>query len=281
MRGLLKSLEPDILAVARRERALLEKYLAQEGCLDAETLALVDVGWQGTLQKALSETLSKAGARMHARTPRLCGYYFGTSPKITQIGPHAGTAEGWFVNAGEPAQRYHVTQTQWAILELLFTAPHGSVLGYAERDGVVEAVLQSGDDGELPLYEQAAAAIQEAALDFVDRYVAAFGGLKPLPIAAEAAAPRLERLVFSPTLAQAAAVGDLFHVDGFGATRTGQHIAKPPNLLHALRSPTTAVKGFKQASWRRGFLVRLFGDPRVASIVISAIRSARPDFKSE
>jgi hypothetical protein len=94
----------------------------------------------------------------------------------------------------------------------------------------------------------------------------------PVQIGAKDVAPRVERLALAPSLAEARCIGDLFHVDGFGATRTGQFIAQPPR--------SGRVQAFRHASWRRGYLVRTFGGPLPAAAAIAAIRLIRPGFKS-
>ena len=272
---LLQDLAPAILLRAARERVQLIAYLRQECCFDTPSLGFVDVGWQGSLQKAAAQLFALQGHAM-----RLHGLYFGTNPNIRAIGEAAGAATGWFVDAGTPADRYHLTRTQWAVLELLFTALHGSVLGYeTSGTGHVEAVLDEGPAGEIPDYERAAGAIQAAALSWVDRYIAAFGGVPPARIDAALVAPRLERLVLAPTLAEACAIGDLFHVDGLGATRTGQHIARPPQGGW-MKWPAPLVQGYRRASWRRGYLVRACGGTHFANAAIGAITLLRPGFKS-
>jgi hypothetical protein len=272
LRRVLASVASDIVAAAQRERALLAEYLAQEGCLSAGSLAFVDIGWQGSLQKAAAKLFARL-----AHPIRLEGLYFGTNDTVVAEGGPAGDMSGWFVESGQPAARYHLTRTQWAVLELLFTAEHGSVIGYRRgAAGKVEAVLDESPSAALPDYERAAGALQAAALEFVDRYIAAFGGLNPAPVSAADVAPLLERLALRPTLAEARAIGDLFHVDGFGATRTGQFIARPGSL----RDPRRAMRDFRQASWRRGYLVRVFGGRRAALAAIAAIELARPGFKS-
>jgi hypothetical protein len=274
LRGLLQSLEPHIVQAAAREHALLAAYVAQEGCLNVSRLALVDIGWQGSLQQAAGRLLAKLGAPVS-----LQGLYFGTYPGITRLASQAGTASGWFVDAGAPQERYDLTRTQWAVLELMFTAGHGSVIGYARNGARIDAVLDTSPTGEIPDYEQAALHIQQAALAMIGRYIAAFGGLAPIPVTPALVAPRLRRLALAPTLQEARSIGDLFHIDGLGATRTGQYIARPA-LTFWPPAPRRLLRDYRGASWRRGYLVHALGGPRVALAAIGAIRLFRRDFKS-
>lgn len=56
-------------------------YLKQEGILDGRTLALVDIGWKGSLQYALSKILAKTGNRP---AKGIAGFYFGLDQKTLQ-----------------------------------------------------------------------------------------------------------------------------------------------------------------------------------------------------
>lgn len=66
-----------IRPVGARHRRLLEAYLQQIGFFSADSVALVDIGWNGTVQKFLKQTF---GAR--ADFPTAYGYYFAFVPKL-------------------------------------------------------------------------------------------------------------------------------------------------------------------------------------------------------
>jgi hypothetical protein len=67
LRGLLRALTNDVLDQAARERALLVDYLNQEAALAPGQMALVDVGWQGSLQKALGRLIAQLGRNVRMR----------------------------------------------------------------------------------------------------------------------------------------------------------------------------------------------------------------------
>lgn len=272
---LLTMLSPDILARANAEREITHEYLLQTGLDTVEPVAIVDIGWQGSLQKAIAQLLQSGHGR-----PSLVGLYFGTVSAIRSLPPNAGSAVGWFVDADEPRGRATLVQAQWAVLELLFTANQGTVLSYQRQpSGAVIARLEDTRESHTEAYAQAATQIQDAAMTVIEHYVRAFGGVKPLDIQPSDAQAGLERLCLHPTAEEARIVGDLFHIDGLGGTRSGQYIARPPKGFARLQ-PARVVAGFRQASWRRGYLVRMTGHPRNAAALIKAIQFFRPGFKS-
>ncbi|HMT94638.1 HAD family hydrolase [uncultured Thiothrix sp.] len=66
-----------IRPIGAQHRALLEKYLEQEGFFQHQHLALVDIGWNGTVQKFLKQAFGH-----RADFPIVNGYYFAFVPKM-------------------------------------------------------------------------------------------------------------------------------------------------------------------------------------------------------
>ena len=260
LQRLFHALEPQVLAVAKRERSLLVRYLEQEGCFESDKFALCDIGWNGSMQRALASILKSVRP-----AAQISGYYVGTHKYIQRLAAcSAGDAVGWLIDSDAPENRRRVLQSGLAVVELLFTANHGSVLNYSEQNGKAVPVLARL--GITVDYVRAAEAVQEAALVFVDRYLKAFGGLTPLPLHTDDIFAPLARLIDCPTLAEAKAIGDLVQVDGLGTgtAHFGQPIAQPPSFWQALTKPSTIMKKFLQAPWRLAFLARLIGSPRLA-----------------
>ena len=249
LRALFLALEPLVLEHASRERALLLRYLAQEGFSAGQRLALCDVGWNGKSQRALAKVLAAQGALAH-----LDGYYVGTSEAMRRLGAMGGTASGWLVDDGRPVFGIDVSNLSWVLMELLFSAPHASVIRYTETEGRIAPVYRAQQaDAD---FQAAVAEIQAGALLFVDAYKRAFGGLPPLAVDQAEAARELGRLVATPTLAEAEALGDVTMIEGLGDTRTGYKIAAPPTGRAGLH-PGALAAGYRKAMWRRGFAVRV------------------------
>jgi FMN phosphatase YigB (HAD superfamily) len=264
LRRLLQDLEPEILGIARQERDLLLRYLQQEGCLDTGKLALCDIGWRGSLQRSLT-----AVAKEKHPDTEVVGYYFATYGPGHQAN-FGGPAYGWVIDGDLPESRRRILQSGITIVEFLFTARHGTVLHYADKQGAVEAALAPvGVNAE---YADAADQVQREALRFVDRYIRAFSGLQPPALGLDDAFPLLARLIDRPTLAEAKAIGDLVLADGLGTFRFGQPIAQPPSFWQMLARPASIRDKFVQAPWRLGLLVRLLRSPELASAAMALRR---------
>ncbi|MEZ5534906.1 MAG: haloacid dehalogenase [Thiolinea sp.] len=66
-----------IRPIGRKHRDLLEAYLEQVGFLGREKVGLVDIGWNGTVQKFLKQAFGH-----RADFPEVRGYYFAFVPKM-------------------------------------------------------------------------------------------------------------------------------------------------------------------------------------------------------
>ena len=120
-----------ILSNADKAREVALSYFRQEGLLDDESWALVDVGWTLRAQAALKKILASAGQSHTA------GYYLGLS-RLRYSSPDYGRATGWLLEEAEaeaPDQGATSLFQNKGLIDQLFTmADHGSTRGY-RRDG--------------------------------------------------------------------------------------------------------------------------------------------------
>lgn len=106
-------------AAAVRQNVL--GYFRQEGLFDLDHVALVDVGWKGTLQDAIYRIMSSESG-----CPRLTEYYFGTSAYSQDTSPLNRKIPFFLFPSGKPGYG--------PLVELLLLADHGMTLSY-ECDG--------------------------------------------------------------------------------------------------------------------------------------------------
>jgi len=268
IQDLFKLLESVVLARSASERPLLLEYLDDVGCLRATSTALFDIGWGGTLQYALASVLRSAGA-----TTKLCGYYLSTDERVARLVPHAGSALAWFANAGKPLGMHRLVQPAYWLLEVIFSAQHGTVLGYRRNaTGVVEAVLHDYDAASANA--RVARSVQSAAYQFAERWIAIFDGIGP-SIPMELAFAKYRRFVERPTHAEARFFGDLIHVGGLGDTRESQRIAAPPPLRKAIASPKYFLTEYRDTKWPIAFLQRVFRSNKAARAFLTVRASWR------
>jgi len=128
-----------IVEVAHGKRSLVLKYLRQEGLAgNEETVGFVDVSGSGKTQAAVERIL--AGEK---RSARLAGMYF---TLLDSFVPTRGTVETFFADARLPTLRLDIARRANTLLEILFTADHNSVSGYAARNdpaGVVPTFVRA------------------------------------------------------------------------------------------------------------------------------------------
>ncbi|HEY5704452.1 MAG TPA: hypothetical protein VIS96_02645 [Terrimicrobiaceae bacterium] len=138
---------------ARAKRAVLVGYLRQEGLLDGEPWALVDLGWNGRLQASLGEVLrSVGGAAPH-------GFYFALDSRPRS--ESAGTFEAYMFDQDSMKHRAALSEVNiYTVMEIACSADHGTVDGFAQTPCGYKPVLRSernqlAIDWGLPLMQQA------------------------------------------------------------------------------------------------------------------------------
>ena len=231
--AIFEVLQEDILRKSREQYDLLESYLnsiRMEGAV-----AIVDIGWIGSMQYALEEF-----ARLSGRDLDVHGFYVGMNPE----NPVTGAAEGWLYNKGDLALRKSLL-CFFGGLEKLFQSQEGSTDGYIWKDGTAVPVLASYEyEGDAPVLS-AISDWQQGALDFVK------GVLKD-PAAVETAALRdwampLVEFGKSPTLRGVKLFSFFYNVDG-----TKQYfVAQKPVFKYR---PKELAHDLSNSVWKTGFM---------------------------
>jgi FMN phosphatase YigB (HAD superfamily) len=125
-----------------RTRALLLRYLQQEGVLDEVPFALVDMGWNGNLQRSLSRALQVAG---QATAARLTGLYFGLYH--TTIVPEGQTMLDYWSQL--PEAGHGLMPQTVSMFEMMTAADHGSTIRYEAAGEVVAPCLTAEQNVEV------------------------------------------------------------------------------------------------------------------------------------
>jgi len=194
------------------ERELLLAYLDQQGVLAGGRIALVDIGWNGTIQKSLVAALALEG-----RTQHMHGYYLGTLPPAhVELGN--STVTGFLFQGGVPAKRANPVLGALQIVELICTTLRGSLRCFTRQNGTIIPVHGS-------LTHDATRRLHLDALrDGVRQYAKDFSSLRESvavhDLSPDAAGRALVRTLTSPTAEEASCIGDIEHDDGLGTART-------------------------------------------------------------
>ena len=211
------SANPDLRAPAiARARLLRERVIAYvERMLPAgeRRLVLVDLGWGGSIQKALQDALAHEGSDIHT-----IGLYLVTDERATHRLIDGIDMSGYLASQGVPSIAMRAIMRSPEILEQVCMPDVGSQL---DLDSDLEPVLDQAVDAER-VQSAERAAVQKGIRAF-QREWARYASLEPgFPKLAGAGArpvllAQLARATASPTAAEAAAFGRWVHDENFGS----------------------------------------------------------------
>lgn len=197
-------------------------------------IAVVDIGWNGSMQRALSRILETAQIDVE-----IVGYYFGVNPESSYVAANPGAYHGYLFDHRSKLQNYIKEECFRNMFETLFLARHGSV-------------REIHDGGEIELYEYEYEGIedvinrlQRSSITFVKDYTQS---VSPSMVEAEHEVyyEAIFRLGLTPTKTEAKFFGEMafFDVDL-------EYLAKVEgnNVLDELR----------RSKWKTGYMVNLTG----------------------
>ncbi|MDR2259829.1 MAG: glycosyltransferase [Azoarcus sp.] len=202
--------------IGEEARALLHDYFAGLGFFGHARVAMVDIGWNGTIQRFMTSTFGGAES-----CPHIDGYYFALMDGMHAAALAQGAIEGLMLDRrrGEPQERAACDFEE--LFEQGARASHATTIGYRRgADGAVEPVLKSDDapDRQAEIHcNPLIAAMQEGVLLCLEHFHAAqrltgfgFDALKPYALAL------IERAVVYPSPREVAELGRLAHTEDFG-----------------------------------------------------------------
>ncbi len=235
-----------LIARGNREREALAAFLKEQGVLDHSRVALVDLGWTGTIHKCLHVLLNRI-----APATRLTGYYIATFPDADHTIFPDLERRCYLAHGGEPLHIFAKIQSFLNLFETVYTSTAGSTLYFESKissePGEAVAVRQAADKS----IEQCndLMAIHAGALAFAQdlRRIAAPFDLPLLP--PELASEEFFRVIERPTAKEARLLGGLAHCDNLGSSST--------HLSASLRpggDPAELLEDFHKANWKQGVL---------------------------
>jgi predicted HAD superfamily hydrolase len=239
---MLKILETKYSKIVERsqnEYELLKKYLAQNEF--AGKVALVDIGWQGSIQNILNFFF---GEQVEMK-----GYYMGvhSTSKYSQL-----DMKGYLFDRDKELGNQELIDSFLMVFESLFLGYEGSVKNFEEVDGVVKSIQKKHEYGDSEEFEKIIA-VQKGALDFIHEYkdskIAEFSNAKMKDYFAG-----MKKFAVKPTKLDVKNFGNLHLLEGAGH----RYIANPKSVIHYLRHPKEFVNDFLY-SWHLGFFIRLTG----------------------
>lgn len=135
----------------KADKELVKKYLEQEGLNNFDTINVIDIGWGGSIQASIQKILNK----------KVRGYYLGTINR----GDYDFNLNsfGYLFDQDNDIYDKSMIFSQVMMYELIFSAPHGSVNRYEEKDGKIVPVLKKQDD-----YSEIVDKFQKASLEVIE-----------------------------------------------------------------------------------------------------------------
>lgn len=235
-----------ILAVLRERREAALAYLGQSGFLEPGPRMIVDVGWRGSVQKALT-ALSDVPAT------DIFGCYVGLWPDAMTGSFGVDTAAGYLFSFGHPKWAADIVRQGYILFELFFSAPHGSVSHYASEDGRAVPIHAAQAEPGGSIRSQTVAAIERRCLAEFDRLDKILDGAWPDAIDAASALSEMESLLAWPSARDVAAINRVPYIHGIDGTLNSPPV-NPIPLRTLLRDMPRAIERIRNAPWRSGTL---------------------------
>ncbi|MBR3161782.1 MAG: hypothetical protein IKF19_03535 [Bacilli bacterium] len=154
VKKLLIKLEDNIRKGLKDKYELAVKYLEQMGVNKYKNINIMDIGWAGSIQKSMKRLLNKD----------ITGYYFGTVDEKQKKG--FTTMFGYYFDLGYEKENKEEIIDNVMMYELIFSAPHGSTMGYEEKNGKIVPILKENIE-----YNRIIESFQDSAIAIINNYL--------------------------------------------------------------------------------------------------------------
>ncbi len=248
--GLLDEIWKKVTANSIAEYQSLKNYLEQFAL--SEKVAVVDIGWRGSMQYYLNIILSVMGKRVS-----LIGYYITLSSSMQRgLNMH-----GYLKDVDGNGNGCDLLRAYVGLIETLFLKSEGSVKRYQDLgNGNAAPELfpceYINSNGEFSKEINAVSRIQKGALDFIEQYLNTESAKKDR-FSCETAFANLNRFGNRPTTKALRMFADFRFYNNGSIT----HLAKAGSLIKYIIHPRKLVEDFYGCRWRTGFMKNLFKIP--------------------
>lgn len=242
IRELYEQIKEAVIENSKREYKNLCTYLEKMGFLKENgRVAIVDIGWQGHLQKAIGSL-----PVVQSRHIEICGYYLGIL--LGDRNPRYCAKGYWFEKCGTKQEK-NIMAAGVHFLELFFTAYHGSTQTYQMNGGNIEPLLFPNDTILSVCEERCIREMHRGAIDFVKEYYSS-SSLSALSLTPEEYSERVMNLLLRPTKRQA----ELFRKIQYWQVNKGVYMAAPESARYYLTHWRRLQYDLKNCGWKTGFL---------------------------
>ncbi|HEY1932702.1 MAG TPA: hypothetical protein VGG99_11865 [Acetobacteraceae bacterium] len=235
-----------IEAILREHREAALAYLDQAGFLQPGPRMIVDVGWRGSVQKALT-SLSGAPAA------DIFGCYLGLWAEALSEDLTLDQASGYLFSFGSPKWTADIVRQGYILFELFFSSPDPTISHYARQDGQVTPIHAPEPAAGASVRRQAFAAIERTCLADFDSLDAMLDGAWPDTLDPAAALGDMVPLLTRPSARDVAALNRIPYVHGLDGGKNVPPVNQVP-LLAWLKSPSRTIRRIADAPWQAGTL---------------------------
>ena len=250
-----KRVQSIVRRVGQEHKQLLERYLEQVGFFDHQRVALVDIGWNGTVQKFLKQAF---GSRPDF--PHVFGYYFAFVPKLySDFGEH-NVCEGIVHDSRRGNACERIPAEFEEIFEQGARSHEATTIGYREANGRIFPILKPDtmQDRRAELRcNPSVARMQEGIMCHWEHYRAVqrltgYASQQLLPYVHGL----LERAVVYPTREETRELTTLVHTEDFGHDHVLE-LGKSALGLRDLLQPSRLINSMRFAAWRYALLDKI------------------------
>lgn len=142
----------------RQQKEYMAKYLKENDFVG--NIAIVDIGWSGTMQKVLQKYVENTDTKLH-------GYYLGARNMESDDFYEGLSREGYLFDQERNEDFNLMTRFTTEIIEMLFSNTEGSVLRYEMAKGSVVPILDKPEYGREE--GKFIVSMQSAALEFLNK----------------------------------------------------------------------------------------------------------------
>jgi FMN phosphatase YigB (HAD superfamily) len=257
-----------IVEKAWGERELLLAYLKQEGLADPGHAGLVDLGWYGSIQKALHGLFQSREIGT-----RLTGYYVGTRTGFTES-LHGGlSAFSYAFHSGRPRKLAQAVTANCEVIENMCSSTDGSLHSFRRQDGRIVPLF---DETSYPEeYVRNVNAMHDGTAEFAQAFKKRMAryGWDAIPV--EIAIENLVRLTTNPTSEEAVRLGAVVHDENLG-TNQGHPLAvfRPESS-----EPADLWEDYKSAYWKPGLLNQPTAQAAQLRLLLWLMQDVHPELR--
>lgn len=243
-----------VIINSKNQEQFLIEYINEVGFTGK--VAIVDIGWFGNMQKALTETLLDNKVKVDIR-----GFYLGIDPRSKTVEDNKLNVKGFLFEKGyEELRKYEKSIN--AIMEFIFSTTHGSILGYRKEDGCIKpnyAPYEYDNNenyvGEKQLIDESLALkeMQDAALNYI-KDIMRYKRFASQTFSAKTSFANFIQFGINPQMKDLEYFGDLRLL---GSGDIFNYFAKPSRDISLFK----LMNEIKKSVWRMGYIKRLIPLP--------------------